>query len=323
MITVSAMRAIQITEFGGPEVLREADLPDPEPSDSEVLVKVNRAGINFADTHNRENTYLAQAQLPLVPGTEVAGTRVDNGERVVALTGSGGYAQYAVAPAHMTYPVPDGVDDGAALAMVVQGLTAWHLYATSARLRAGESVVIHAGAGGVGTLAVQLGKTFEAGRVIATASSEEKRELCLELGADAAVDSAAEGMAERLLEANRGRPVDAVFEMAGGEVFRQSLKALAPFGRVVAYGTASGDTPKLNTGELMARSASVVGFWLVHALGSPAMAGDVLARLFEMVVDGTLRPVIGATYALADAEQAHRDIGARTTTGKLLLDPSA
>jgi NADPH:quinone reductase len=317
------MRAIQITEFGGPEVLREAELADPEPSGSEVLVKVTRAGINFADTHNRENTYLARAELPLVPGTEVAGTRVDTGERVVALTGSGGYAQYAVAPAAQVFPIPDGVDDGAALAMVVQGLTAWHLYATSARLRPGETVAVHAGAGGVGTLAIQLGRHFQAGRVIATASSDAKRELCLELGADAAVDSSADGMAQRLVEANDGRRLDAVFEMAGGEVFRQSLRALAPFGRVVAYGSASGEAPSLNTGELMARSAAVVGFWLVHCLASPAMAGDVLARLFEMVLDGTLRPVMGTTYALTEAEQAHRDLAARTTTGKLLLDPSA
>jgi NADPH:quinone reductase len=317
------MRAIQITEFGGPEVLREAELADPEPSGSEVLVKVTRAGINFADTHHRENTYLARAELPLVPGTEVAGTRVDTGERVVALTGSGGYAQYAVAPAAQVFPIPDGVDDGAALAMVVQGLTAWHLYATSARLRPGETVAVHAGAGGVGTLAIQLGRHFQAGRVIATASSDAKRELCLELGADEAVDSSADGMAQRLVEANGGRRLDAVFEMAGGEVFRQSLRALAPFGRVVAYGSASGEAPSLNTGELMARSAAVVGFWLVHCLASPAMAGDVLARLFEMVLDGTLRPVMGTTYALTEAEQAHRDLAARTTTGKLLLDPSA
>jgi NADPH:quinone reductase len=317
------MRAIQITEFGGPEVLREAELADPEPSGSEVLVKVTRAGINFADTHNRENTYLARSELPLVPGTEVAGTRVDTGERVVALTGSGGYAQYAVAPAAQVFPIPDGVDDGAALAMVVQGLTAWHLYATSARLRPGETVAVHAGAGGVGTLAIQLGRHFQAGRVIATASSDAKRELCLELGADAAVDSSADGMAQRLVEANDGRRLDAVFEMAGGEVFRQSLRALAPFGRVVAYGSASGEAPSLSTGELMVRSAAVVGFWLVHCLASPAMAGDVLARLFEMVLDGTLRPVMGTTYALTEAEQAHRDLAARTTTGKLLLDPSA
>ena len=317
------MRAVQITEFGGPEVLREADLPEPEAGDAEVLIKVSRAGINFADTHNRENSYLAKARLPLVPGTEVAGTRVDTGERVVALTGSGGYAQYAAVPAAQTFPIPDGVDDSAALAIVLQGLTAWHLYATSARLRAGETVAVHAGAGGVGTLAIQLGRHFGAGRVVATASSAAKRELCLDLGADAAVDSAAAGMAERLIEANDDRHLDAVFEMVGGEVFAESLRALAPFGRLVAYGTASGQQPEVSTRKLMQHSVAVVGFWLVHALGSPAMSGEVIARLLQMVRDGTLRPVIGATYGLGEAERAHRDLAARTTTGKLLLDPSA
>ncbi len=316
------MRAIQITEFGGPEVLLEADLPRPEQGGSDVLIKVNRAGINFADTHNRENTYLAPAQLPLVPGTEVAGTRVDTGERVVGLTGTGGYAEYAVAPAALTFPIPDDIDDGAALALVVQGLTAWHLYATSARVRPGESVVIHAGAGGVGTLAVQLGSVFEAGRVIATASSEEKRELCLGLGADAAVDSAPEGMADRLIEANEGRKVDAVFEMAGGDVLRQSLRALAPFGRLVVYGMASGKPVEISAGELMHGSTAVVGFWLVHCLGSRELGADVLARLFDLVRNGRLTPLIGETYPLGDASRAHRDLAARTTTGKLLLDPS-
>jgi NADPH:quinone reductase len=316
------MRAIQITEFGGPEVLLEADLPRPEPSGSDVLIKVSRAGINFADTHNRTNTYLAPAQLPLVPGTEVAGTRIDTGERVVGLTGKGGYAEYAVAPAGLTFPIPDDVDDGAALALVVQGLTAWHLYATSARVRPGESVVVHAGAGGVGTLAVQLGRVFEAGRVIATASSEDKRELCLELGADAAVDSGPDHMTERLVEANQGRKVDAVFDMAGGDVLRQSLRALAPFGRLVVYGMASGQPAEISPGELMHGSTAVVGFWLIHCLGSRELGADVLARLFELVRGGRLTPLIGETYPLGDAERAHRDLAARTTTGKLLLDPS-
>jgi len=317
------MRAIQITEFGGPEVLREADLPRPEPGPSDVLIEVSRAGVNFADTHNRTNTYLAPATLPLVPGTEVAGVRVDTGERVIALTGSGGYAEYAVAPATLTFPVPDGIDDGVALALLVQGLTAHHLYATSARTRPGESVVVHAGAGGVGTLALQLGRMFEVGRLIATASSEEKRALCLELGADAAVDSAPGGMAERLVEANEAHKVDVVFEMAGGEALRQSLRALAPFGRLVTYGMASGEPAQISAGELMHGSTAVVGFWLVHCLGDPAMSGEVLARLFALVAEGRLRPLIGETYPLADAERAHRDLAARTTTGKLLLDPRA
>src|SRR3954449_9059640 len=195
------MRAIQVQEFGGPEVLRIADVARPEPGPGEVLIQVTRAGINFADTHQRRNEYLAKAELPLVPGTEVAGVRDDTGERVVAVTGTGGYAEYAAAPEALTVPIPDGVDDATALALIVQGLTAWHLYRTSARIREGETVVVHAGAGGVGSLAVQLGRPMGAGRVIATASSEEKRALALELGADAAVDSAPEGVARR----RRGR----------------------------------------------------------------------------------------------------------------------
>lgn len=316
------MRAIQVTEFGGPEVLRLVDLPVPEPGDGEVLVRVTRAGINYADTHQRRNEYLAAAQLPLVPGVEVAGVREDTGERVVAMCGTGGYAEYATAPEALTVPVPEGLDDGTALALLLQGLTAWHLYRTSARVQEGESVVVHAAAGGVGSLAVQLGHAMGAGRVIATASSEEKRALALDLGADAAVDPAPDGLADRLVEANEGRRVDVVFEMAGGEVFEQSLTALAPFGRVVAYGNASGEANTVATGRLMRRSASVVGFWLMHLVGRPEMVAGPLADLFARAARGDLRVVVGATYPLADAARAHTDMQARRTTGKLLLDPT-
>ena len=317
------MRAIQVTEFGGPEVLRLVDVPAPEPGDGEVGIRVSRAGINYADTHQRRNEYLAAAQLPLIPGAEVAGVREDTGERVVAMCGTGGYAEYATAPAALTVPVPDGLDDGTALALLLQGLTAWHLYRTSARVQEGESVVVHAAAGGVGSLAVQLGRAMGARRVIATASTEEKRALALDLGADAAVDAAPEGLADRLVEANDGRRVDVVFEMAGGEVFEQSLTALAPFGRVVAYGNASGEANTVATGRLMRRSAAVVGFWLTHLVGRPEMVAGPLADLFARAARGELRAVVGATYPLADAAQAHTDMQARRTTGKLLLDPTA
>src|SRR4051812_31175348 len=161
---VAAMRAIQQQEFGGPEVLRLVDIDRPTPGEGEVLVRVMRAGLNFADTHQRTNTHLAPASLPLVPGAEVAGVREDTGERVVALCGTGGYAEYATAPEAMTFAIPEGVDDGTALAILLQGLTAWHLYRTSAKLAPGETVVVHAAAGGVGSLAVQLGKPMGAGR---------------------------------------------------------------------------------------------------------------------------------------------------------------
>jgi NADPH2:quinone reductase len=316
------MRAIQQREFGGPEVLELVDLPVPEPGDGQVLIRVARAGMNFADTHQRRNDYLAAQQLPLVPGGEVAGVRQDTGERVVALTGNGGYAEYAIAHEAMTFPIPDGVDDGTALALVLQGLTAWHLYRTAGRVGPGESVVVIAAAGGVGSLAVQLGKPMGAGRVIATASTPEKRDLALDLGADAAIDGDPEGLKDRLVEANDDRQVDVVFEMAGGEVFDACLAALAPFGRLVTYGIASGKGNEVHTRKLMGRSRAVVGFWLVHCLGSPDLLQEPLADLFARTARGELRVVVGATYPLSEARQAQIDLAERRTTGKVLLDPS-
>ena len=182
------MRAIQVTEFGGPEVLVETDLPDPQPADGMVLLETGAAGINYADTHQTENSYLAAAELPMIPGAEVVGTTPE-GRRVVALVGSGGYAERVLAAPLFMYDVPEGVDDGQALAIILQGTTAWHLLRTCAHLQEGESVVVHAAAGGVGTLAIQLAKRWGAGRVIAAASSEDKRQLALDLGADVAIDA--------------------------------------------------------------------------------------------------------------------------------------
>ena len=245
------------------------------------------------------------------------------GERVVALVGTGGYAEYAVAPAATSFRVPEGVSDAAALALLLQGLTAWHLYATSAKLAPGESVVVHAGAGGVGSLAVQLGKPLGAGRVIATASSEEKRALALELGADAAVDVTREDLTDALIEANGGERVDVVLEMAGGRVFDASLAALAPFGRLVTYGIASREPNTVSTGALMRRSHAVVGFWLMHCLRRPAELVDApLQDLFARAAAGSLRVVEGAAYPLSEVRRAHEDLQARRTSGKLVLDPA-
>jgi NADPH:quinone reductase len=311
-----------MSEYGGPEVLRLVELPVPEPSDGEVLVRVTRAGLNFADTHRRTNSYLVRDALPLVPGSEIAGVRAGDGQRVVALVPDGGYAEYAIAPSAQTFAIPDGVDDATALALLLQGLTAWHLYRTCGRVAAGESVAVHAAAGGVGSLAVQLGRPMGAGRVIAIASTAQKRALALELGADAAIDSAPEGLTERLVEANLGRRVDVVFEMAGGEAFDRSLAALAPFGRLVAYGVASGEGNTVRSGQLMRASRSVVGFWLMHCLGRPAMVDEALADLFARVARGELRVVAGPAYPLAEAARAQLDLAERRTIGKVTLDPT-
>jgi NADPH2:quinone reductase len=313
-----------MTEFGGPEVLELVELPIPKPGPDEVLIRVARAGLNFADTHTRTNSYVQEATLPLVPGGEVAGVIEDTGERVLALTGgSGGYAEWALARREHAFAIPEEIDDGTALALLVQGTTAWHLYRTAAAMRGGESVVIHSAAGGVGSLAVQLARPLGAGRVIATASGAERRALTLELGADVAVDPGSEGLTERLLEANGGNPVDVIFEMYGGEAFTASYKALAHFGRLVVCGISTGEANEVRTGSLLRHSRSVVGFYLFHCLQRPGMFTEALEDLFARVSGGTLRAVVGDTYPLGQAGQAQTDLRGRRTTGKLLLDPSA
>jgi NADPH:quinone reductase len=316
------VRAIRITEFGGPEVLRLVDdQPEPEPRPGEVLLEVSHAGINYADTHQAEDSYLAPATLPLVPGAEAAGTTPDR-RRVVALLAGGGYAERAVAHAPLTFDLPSEVDDGPALALVLQGTTAWHLLRTCAHLAPGESVVVHAAAGGVGSLAVQLAKLWGAGRVVAVASSEDKRQLALDLGADVAVDAAEPDLKAAFEDANGGK-VDVVLDMVGGRSTDQSLAALAPFGRLVHYGMASRTAPApVEPGALMARSRAVIGFWLAHAMRDPQRhLAAPMDELLGLTAAGDLRPVVGATYGLSQAEQAHRDLRARRTVGKLLLDP--
>jgi NADPH2:quinone reductase len=315
------MRAIQIQQFGGPEVLVERELPDPEPGEGTIVLDVTAAGINYADTHQAENSYLAPQELPMVPGTEVCGRTAD-GRRVVALVGGGGYASKALAPEVLAWEVPEGITDAQAVALVVQGTTAWHLLRTSAQMRPGESVVVHAAAGGVGTLAVQLAKRFGAGRVIGVASSEDKRELVRRLGADATVDSGAGDLAAALREANGGRRVDVVLEMVGGDVFAASLAALAPFGRLVHFGQAGREgAPRLDPGRLMVTSAGVLGFWLVHLLRRPDLLTEAMEDMFAAVLAGELEPVIGGSYPLSEARRAHEDIRSRGTIGKLVLTP--
>src|SRR5687767_1104068 len=322
------MRAVQITRFGGPEVLDVVDLPDPVPGPGQQLYEVSSAGVNFADTHQIENSYLSAQGLPLSPGAEFVGTPVGGGQRVVGLLDGGGYAQQVVAHDVLTWPVPDAVSDEQALAVVLQGATAWHLLRTSSHMAEGESVVVIAGAGGVGSLAVQLARRWGAGRVIATASSPEKRALAEELGAHVTVDPALatddpKQFAGALREANGGKPVDVVLEMTGGNVFTGSLSALAPFGRLVTYGMAAREeTPPVPPGALMQRSRAVIGFWLAHCMSRPQMMDAAMHELLPMVAEGALKPVVGGRYPMSAVREAHQDLLARRTTGKLVIDPS-
>ena len=313
------MRAIQIERFGGPEVLGEAEVPEPQALPGKVLIDVTAAGINYADIHRVADDYLADQELPFIPGQEVVG-RLEDGSRVVSLVRGGGYAERALGEVELTFTVAEGIEDLPALALMLQGTTAWHLLRTSARMQEGESVAVFAGAGGVGSIAVQLARLWGAGRVIAVASGEHKRRLVLDLGAEAVVDSASSDLARELIDANGGRGVDVVLEMTGGEVFSAALSSLAHFGRLVHYGAASRTmAPAVEPRELMSNCTAVVGFWLMQC--TRAMLQESLDDLWATVARGELRPLVGELYPLSEARRAHEDLRNRSTVGKLALDP--
>lgn len=314
------MKAIQIEEFGGPEMLRYVDLENPTPGAGEVLVEVARSGINFADTHATRNDYLAEQSLPLVPGTEIAG-RTPDGRRVAALLGSGGYAERAVVPEALLIPLPDEVDDDIAAAMLLQGLTAMALVNRCARIEAGETIVVEAAAGGTGGLAVQIAKRAGA-RVIGLASSADKRALVEGLGADVCVDSRGDDLAAAIRQANGGERVDAVLHMSGGAAFDAEMSVLAPLGRMVVFGIASREQRDVSTAALLRGSKTVVGFWLLHLLARRELALPMIGELLGAVAAGELEVSVGGVYPLSEAARAHEDLISRRSSGKLLLDPS-
>jgi NADPH2:quinone reductase len=315
------MKAIQITKFGGPEVLELVELADPTPGENEELIDVSCIGINYADTHQTENSYLSKQELPLIPGLEVVG-KTESGRRVLASASSGGYAQKVVAHKAMCVDIPESVSDGQAVAMLVQGTTAWHILKTMAHVKPGETVVVQAAAGGVGSIAIQLAKMWGA-KVIAVTSSEAKNDLAKSLGADAVVDANSTDLPAAMTAANDGKKVDIVLEMVGGKTFDASLEVLAPFGRLITYGMASRTAPSpIHPGALMGGTKTVAGFWLAHCFGKKELMGDVLAELFALISSGALKPVIGATYGLSEAKAAHEAMLARATIGKVTLDPA-
>jgi NADPH:quinone reductase len=314
------VKAIQIEEFGGPEQLKLVEVPDPEPSDGMVVVDVARSGMNWADTHAIRNDYLAEQELPLIPGAEIAGTTAD-GRRVAALMSNGGYAQKAAVPEAFLVPLPDEVSDDQAAGLLLQGLTAHALLHYCAHIEKGETVVVEAAGGGTGSLAVQLAKRAGA-KVIALASSEEKHALCTRLGADATADSRAEDLKAAILEANGGEKVDVVLHMSGTG-FEAELSSLNMLGRIVCFGNAARHPNEVATNYLLQTSKSVMGFWLVALVARRQdLVASMIADLLGAVAAGELEVTIGATYPLSEAAQAHQAMQERGTIGKLLLDPS-
>jgi NADPH2:quinone reductase len=331
------MKAVRINETGSPDVLRVEDVDVPRPGPGQVLIRVAVAGINFTDIMARQGVYVvreAAPPLPRVLGTEVAGIVTETGPGVpAALSGKrvvsfvdGGYAEYAVAPAGMVTELPPDVDLGEAVSYLVQGVTAWQLLKDCGRLAAGQSVLVHSAAGGVGTLAIQLARAFGASTVLATAGSAAKRQLALELGADAAFDYTNPDWADEVLKATGGVGADIVLDAVGGEIGEQSLRCLAPFGRLVVYGVSSKSLAAFAGSQLMHKNQSVTGYWLTSRLGARGTdeaaatnAGQIVGSLLGLASDGQLRGIVRHAFPLEEAAAAHRAIADRRTVGKVIL----
>lgn len=321
LFTLKIMKAIRIHEFGGAENLTVDEIEKPIPDAHEVLIKTTAAGINYADTMLRQNKYMFTPELPFTPGFETAGTieatgaDVQNlkvGQRVLAMMRGGGYAEYAVANAAQIIPIPDELDFGRATALLVQGLTALGLLQ---KLQSGQTILIHAAAGGVGSLLVQLAK-YRGAKVLGTASSEEKLQKVINLGADAGINYSESDWADEVLRATNGKGADLIIEMVGGEIGKQNLKCLAAGGTMIIYGAASGEDFQISALSLLRKMQTIKGYNLNFetAENMAAFTKELMTHLAEN------RLQIQVTeFPLEQAKEAHQAIEGRRTMGKVVL----
>jgi NADPH2:quinone reductase len=325
------MKTIEVTKNGGPDVLQVVEGPRPEPGPGQILIEVKAAGINFADLMSRAGTYPMAPAPPFVPGFEAAGviaavgpdvTHLAPGARVMASMRGGGYAEYVLAEAAQTVPLPDALDFAPATALLAQGLTAYFLLHRSAQIRPGQSVLVSAAAGGVGSLAVQMAKLLGAGTVIGLASTDAKRALVKDLGADEAVDYTQDGWPAQVKAATGGRGADIYLDATGDTA--HGLDALAPEGSWVIYGSQQGQMAGLD-GDALTRllfgGQALRGFSMHNVFPDAQAIQDALRQQFAWVSEGRLRIESGGRFPLADAAEAHRAIEARRTTGKVVLEP--
>jgi len=308
-----------MTEFGGPEVLRLAELPTPEPGPGETLIRVTRAGLNFGDTHTRTNSYVQKATLPLVPGGEVAGVREDTGERVMGYIQWGAFAEKVAS--QLLWPAPAAWSAEEAAAFPVNFFTAYLAYwkaglvDSSAR---GKRVLIHAAAGGVGTAAVEIGKILGV-ETFGTSSSDEKLERVRELGLTHGINYEKTDYEKAVLKATDGKGVDAVFEMLGGEHTNKSIRCLADFGRLVQFGSATGKHPEVDARMLYVKSTSVHGLWLSVLSRDERVMKPAWERLSQWISEGKLHPVVGQVLPMGKAAEGYNLLGDRKNFGKVVL----
>lgn len=304
------MKAIVLTETGGPEQLELVEVPDPEPGEGEIVVRVRAAGVNFADVLVRQGRYPQPPDLPTVPGSEVAGEA--DGRRVMALPRGGGYAEAIAVDERLVVPLPEGASFEEGAGFLLTFLTAWIPLTRQVRVGPGSVVLVHAGSGGVGSAAIQVAKHLGA-RVVATASTEEKRAVALEQGADEAFGY--DEFAEKVR-------ADVVLDPVGGEVFTQSFGVLNPLGTVVAIGFAGGWWEPMDPAPLVGRNLGLQGFYLGRLMRhSPDIVQEAIGELLDLWSSGAVKPLVGASFPLERAGDAHKLIEKRLHVGKVVLVP--
>jgi NADPH:quinone reductase len=326
------MKAWQVREWGPPEAMTLAELPRPTPGPGEILVRVEAAALNFLDTLIIHGRYQVRPPLPFTPGVEIAGEVVEAGagadirpgERVCAQIDLGGFAEYALAEAVCALRLPEGTDAAAAVALPVAYGTAHSALGDRARGRAGETVLVHAGAGGVGLASIQIARAWGC-RVLATAGGEEKVAICREHGAEQAFDyDAKEDWLTQVRTATEGRGVDVVIDPVGGAVTERSLRCLAWGARLVIVGFAGGGIASIPANRLLLKNAAAMGvYWGEYKRQQPETMRAVLDDLGAMLARGAIKPVIGRRYPLSEAPRALRDLAERRTVGKAVLIPQA
>jgi len=322
------MKAIQVSDTGGPEVLTLVELPVPVPKPQEVVVQIKAAGVNFIDVYFREGHY--PAPLPFVNGQEAAGvvttvgaevTSLRTGDRVAYTGVLGSYAQYASVPANRLVNIPDQLDFMQAAAAMLQGMTAHYLSHSTYPLKPGETALVHAAAGGVGLLLVQMAKQLGA-RVIGTVGSEAKAQLAKEAGADEVVIYTTQDFEAETLRLTAGQGVHVIYDGVGQATFDKDLNVLRPRGYLILFGAASGPVPPLDLMKLVQKgSLFVTRPSLAHYIATREELETRSDDVMRMITRGDLKLRIHSTYALAEAQQAHRDLESRKTSGKLLLIP--
>jgi NADPH2:quinone reductase len=329
------MKAVQFAEFGGPDVLKLADVEKPRPKAGEVLIEMSAAGVSYVDVrtrqgaYNRAETRVGGSGLPAVPGLQAVGKVVEAGDtgksllnrKVVVPVTAGTYAQYFIAPSALCAVAPAGIDDAVLAAIPMQGLTAYFMLTTSTSLKKGESLLVHAAGSGVGSLAVQIARILGAGTIVATAASREKRDYARKIGADVAVDYTAEGWTGKVLEATGGRDVDVLLESIGGDVFEQNFECVATFGRYIIFGSTRGLGKPVEARRLMTKSQSLTGIYLPVFYARPDLIQEGLRFLVENVAEGRLSIEIAKKLPLKDAAAAHRMLEDRSVVGAIVLTP--